>query len=240
MYITIDITERKQIEERLLKSERLATIGEIAATVAHDLRNPLQGITGAVYYLKMKEDRKLSTKGKRMLQLIQKDTQRSDKIINDLVEYSRELHLEFSQTNMKSITRDVLAKIKIPRRIHVVNSIKNQPSIKLDVDKMRRVFLNLTQNAVDAMPGGGTLKSASTQSGDNVSITFKDTGEGMTAETRAKLWSPLFTTKAKGMGFGLPVAKRFAEAHGGSINVKSTLAKGSTFTVTVPIKPSPQ
>jgi signal transduction histidine kinase len=86
------------------------------------------------------------------------------------------------------------------------------------------------------MPKGGTLTIASTRSGDNVHITFKDTGEGMTTETLAKLWSPLYTTKAKGMGFGLAVAKRLVEAHGGSINVESKLGKGSTFTVTLPIK----
>jgi signal transduction histidine kinase len=108
--------------------------------------------------------------------------------------------------------------------------------MRLDLEKMRRVFLNLTLNAVDAMPKGGTLTIASTRSGDNVHITFKDTGEGMTTETLAKLWSPLFTTRAKGMGFGLPVAKRLVEAHGGSIGVETKVGKGSTFTVTLPIK----
>jgi len=234
--IVRDITERKEMEERLLKSERFATIGETAAMVGHDLRNPLQGITGAVYNLKTKEDSKLSKEGKEMLQLIEEGIGRSDKIINDLLEYSRELRLELSETNVKSITQDALAKVKIPKGVRVVNSTKNQPPMKLDVDKMRRVFLNLTLNAVDAMPKGGTLTIASTRSGDNVHITFKDTGEGMTTETLTKLWSPLFTTKAKGMGFGLPVAKRLVEAHGGSISVETKVGKGSTFTVTLPIK----
>jgi signal transduction histidine kinase len=86
------------------------------------------------------------------------------------------------------------------------------------------------------MPKGGTLTITSTRSGDNVHITFKDTGEGMTTEILAKLWSPLFTTKAKGMGFGMAITKRLVEAHGGSINVETKLGKGSTFTVTLPIK----
>jgi signal transduction histidine kinase len=171
-----------------------------------------------------------------MLQLIEEGIGRSDKIISDLLEYSRELRLELSETSVKSITEEVAREVKIPRRIRVVNSTKNQPSMKLDVDKMRRVFLNLTLNAVDAMPKGGTLTIASTRSGDNVHITFKDTGEGMTTETLAKLWSPLYTTKAKGMGFGLAVAKRLVEAHGGSISVETKVGKGSTFTVTLPIK----
>ena len=231
-----DVTEWKRMEAELAKSQRFAAIGETAAMVGHDLRNPLQGIAGAVYYLATKERPKLSKEGRNMLQLIEEDIGRSDKIISDLLEYSRELHLELSETNVKSITEDALATVKIPKGIRVVNSTKNQPTMRLDLEKMRRVFLNLTLNAVDAMPKGGTLTIASIRSGDNVHITFKDTGEGMTTETLTKLWSPLFTTKAKGMGFGLPVAKRLVEAHGGSINVESKLGKGSTFTVTLPIK----
>jgi signal transduction histidine kinase len=228
------------LEEELAKSQRFAAIGETAAMVGHDLRNPLQGMAGAVYNLKTEEDSRLSKEGREMLQLIEEGIGRSDKIINDLLEYSRELHLELSETNLKSITQDDLEKVKIPKGIHVVNSTKNQPPMQLDVDKMRRVFLNLTLNAVDAMPDGGTLTIATTRSGDNVHITFKDTGEGMTTETLAKLWSPLYTTKAKGMGLGLPIAKRLVEAHGGSISVETKLGKGSTFTVTLPVKPSPQ
>jgi PAS domain S-box-containing protein len=235
-----DITQRKRMEAELAKSQRFAAIGETAAMVGHDLRNPLQGIAGAVYNLKTEEDSKLSKEGKEMLQLIEEGIGRSDKIINDLLEYSRELHLELIETNVKSITQDALARVQIPKGVHVVDSTKNQPPMKLDLEKMRRVFLNLTVNAVDAMPKGGTLTIASTRSRDNVHVTFKDTGEGMTTETLAKLWSPLFTTKAKGMGFGMPIAKRLVEAHGGSITVESKAGKGSTFTVTLPIKPSPQ
>jgi PAS domain S-box-containing protein len=231
-----DVTEWKRMEAELVKSQRFAAIGETAAMVGHDLRNPLQGIAGAVYYLATKERPKLSKEGRKMLQLIEEGIGRSDKIINDLLEYSRELRLELSETNVKSIAQDALARVKVPKGIHVVNSAKNQPPMKLDVEKMRRVFLNLTLNAVDAMPKGGTLTIASTRSGDNVHVTFKDTGEGMTTETLAKLWSPLFTTKAKGMGFGMAIAKRLVEAHGGSINVESKLGNGSTFVVTLPIK----
>ena len=234
--IVRDITERKEMEERLLKSERFATIGETAAMVGHDLRNPLQGIAGAVYYLATKDRPKLSKEGRKMLQLIEEGIGRSDKIISDLLEYSRELPLELSETNVKSITQDALVKVKIPKGIRVVNSTKNEPTMRLDLGKMRRVFLNIALNAVEAMPKGGTLTIASARSGGKVRITFRDTGEGMTAETLTKLWSPLFTTKVKGMGFGLPVAKRLVEAHGGSINVETKVGKGSTFTVTLPIK----
>jgi PAS domain S-box-containing protein len=234
----IDVTERKRLEEALAKSQRLATIGELAAMVGHDLRNPMQGIAGAVYYLRTDGNSKLSKEGKEMIQTIQESIEHSDKIITDLLEYSRQLHLELSRTNVKSITEDALARLKIPKGVRVINSTKNQPMMKLDVYKMRRVFMNLIRNAVDAMPKGGTLTITSTRSGDNLRIAFKDTGEGMTTESLAKLWSPLFTTKAKGMGLGLAIIKRFVEAHEGSISVETEIGKGSTFTVTLPIKPT--
>jgi PAS domain S-box-containing protein len=231
-----DVTEQKRMEEAFLKSERLAAIGELAAMVGHDLRNPLTGITGAAYYVRTKEGSRLSAKGKEMLQLIEQDIGRSDKIINDLLEYSKELRLELAETDVKSLTRDALAQVKIPRGIRVVNSTKKKPTVRLDVDKMERAFANIIRNAVDAMPNGGTLKIRSKESNGSLQITFRDTGEGMTEEALAKISTPLFTTKAKGIGLGIPIAKRFVEAHGGSINVESKLGKGSAFTVTLPIK----
>jgi len=108
---------------------------------------------------------------------------------------------------------------------------------KVDKQKILRVFLNLIRNAFDAMPNGGTVTIRSKRDGDKVVFTLVDTGEGMSRETLRKLWTPLFTTRAKGMGFGLPICKRFVEGHGGMISVESKFGKGSTFTVTLPIEP---
>jgi signal transduction histidine kinase len=99
---------------------------------------------------------------------------------------------------------------------------------------MQRVFLNLLQNAIDAMPKGGTLTITSKRSNGRVEIAFRDTGVGMTEETMRKLWNPLYTTKAKGMGFGLAISRRVVEAHEGSITVESRPGEGSTFTVSLP------
>jgi PAS domain S-box-containing protein len=229
-----DITERKKLEAQLLESQRLATIGSTAAMVGHDLRNPLQGISTAAYYLKEVEQSKLSKEGKEMLQLITEGVERSDRIIEDLLEYSREIHLELTETDLRSITKDALAHLKIPSVVRLVNSTENEPKLRLDTEKMRRVFLNLLQNAIDAMPDGGTLTITSKISNPNLEIAFKDTGVGMTPETIRKLWSPFHTTKAKGMGLGLAICKRIVEAHGGSICAESALGKGSTFTVRLP------
>lgn len=234
--IVRDMTERKQMEEALLRSQRMATIGELAAMVGHDLRNPLQGIANAVYYLSTEERPKLGEKGIEMLQEILGDIRRSDKIINDLLEYSREYYLELTETDVKSITKDALARLEIPAKIRVVDSTLDEPKMRLDTEKMRRVFLNLLQNAIDAMPDGGTVTIKSKRSIESVEIAFRDTGAGMTEDSMRRVWTPLYTTKAKGMGFGLAISKRIVEAHGGSMTVESKIGEGSTFTVILPVK----
>ena len=233
-----DVTERKRMEAELAISQRLAAIGEAAAMVGHDLRNPLTGIAGATYNLKRHLGKRIDSETREALEIIEQDIQHSDKIISDLLEYSRAIHLDLRETNAKSITQDALAHAKIPVKIRMVDSTQNQPKIMVDRDKIRRVFVNLIKNAVDAMPEGGTLRIASRKTDGNLEITLTDTGTGMTKETLEKIWSPLFTTKAKGMGLGLPTAKRLVEAHGGSISIESKAGKGSSFTVTLPIRSS--
>lgn len=230
----------KKAQEQLLKSERLVAIGQVAAMVGHDLRNPLASISGATYYLKRKFGKKLDEKAREMLEIIERDVQYSNKIINDLVEYSREIKLELTETTPKTLMKDGLALVEIPRNVEVLDLTQDKPKIKVDVDKMRRVFANFIKNAVDAMPNGGTLIILSKKSDGNVQFMFIDTGVGMAKEVMKKIWTPFFTTKAKGMGLGLPICKRIIEAHGGKISVESIVGEGTTFTVTMPIEPKPR
>jgi PAS domain S-box-containing protein len=230
-----DVTERRRLEEALLKSQRMAAIGELAAMVAHDLRSPMTGILGAAYYLKTKPSSKIGKEGKELLELIEECVEHSNTIISDLLEYSREIGLELTKTDAKSLTRDALALAKIPRRIRVVDLTKKEPKVEADVDKMRRVFVNIMTNAADAMPKTGTLTITSKKSGDNLQITFTDTGVGISAEVMQKLWNPLFTTKTQGTGLGLMIVKRLVEAHGGSIWAESPgEGKGATFSLSLP------
>jgi len=224
-------------QKKLLKTERLAAIGEIAAMVGHDLRNPLTGITGATYYLKMKLGSDIDEKPREMLDIIEKDVEYSNKIVNDLLDYSREIHLELKETTPKLIVKEALQLVRIPHNVKLADLTKNEPKITTDVERMKRVFVNLIKNAIDAMPKGGTLRIESIEKAGELDMLFVDTGVGMTDEVLKRLWSPLFTTKAKGMGFGLPICKRIIEAHDGSISVASTCGKGTTFTITIPIKP---
>ncbi len=227
----------KEAHEQLLKAERLAAIGEMAAMIGHDLRNPLTGIAGATYYLKTKLGSKMDKKAREMLELVQKSIEYSNKIISDLLEYSREIRLELTETTPKSIIKDALALIKIPKNIRISDLTENKPKMKIDILKMERAFVNIIKNAIDAMSEGGTLTIASKESNGNLKVAFTDTGVGMPKEVMEKIWIPLFTTKAKGMGLGLAICKRIVEAHGGDICVESIVGKGTTFTVTIPIKP---
>jgi signal transduction histidine kinase len=226
----------KESQEQLLRAQRMAVIGELAGMVGHDLRNPLTSIGGAAYYLK----RHLAGTPRRtmeMLDLIENNISLSNKIINDLLDYSREVKLDLTDNDPKTIVRLALSCIQIPKDIQLITMLEDHPRFRADSEKLRRVFLNMVKNAIDAMPGGGKLTLACTADGDQVIFRISDTGVGMSEETIRKVWTPLFTTKAKGMGFGLPICKRFVEAHEGSITVKSALNKGTTFIVALPINP---
>jgi PAS domain S-box-containing protein len=228
--------ELKKSQGQLLKAQRLAVIGELAGMVGHDLRNPLTSIAGAAYYVKTRLGGKINGKIMEMLELIENNIEYSNKIINDLLEYSREIQLELSEKSPRSMIEDALALVKIPKNVEVANLTENKPKMNVDADKIKRSFINIIKNALDAMPEGGRLTIRSERTGDKLSFVFTDTGKGMSKETVKKLWTPLFTTKAKGMGFGLPICKRIVEAHGGSITLESRVGKGTTFKVTIPIK----
>jgi PAS domain S-box-containing protein len=229
--------ELKAANESLLRLERLATIGELAGMVGHDLRNPLTAIKNAAYFLKKKGASIPEAEAKAMLEIIEKGIVHSDKIINDLLDYAREMHLDLQQSPVPQLIDEALAIIKIPEKIRIQKNIPEALSLKVDSNKIERVFINLVKNAIDAMPNGGTITLNCTQANGNVEISFADTGIGMSKETLAKLFTPLFTTKAQGMGFGLAICKRVVEAHGGKISVESVLDKGTTFTVTLPVEP---
>ena len=234
--VAVRTRELKETHKRLLTAERFAAIGELAGMVGHDLRNPLTGIKNAAYYLK-KRDAYTDGDGRGMIEVIEKAIEHANGIINDLLDYSREMHLELAECSPKSLLRDVLSMIQVPSRIKIFDGTRDEPVIKADCDKVERVFANLIKNAIDAMPGTGTLEISSYQKGECVEFVFADSGVGISEKVLAKLFTPLFTTKAQGMGFGLAICKRVVEAHGGIITVASVVGKGTTFTVALPIEP---
>ena len=235
--VDLRTAQLKDANERLVKSERLAAIGELAGMVGHDLRNPLTGIKNAAYYLKKKGASISEVQAKEMLEIIDKAVSHSDKIINDLLEYSREMHLDLTKYPAHTLVNEALGMIQVPDRIQILNHVNEELSIWANADKMMRVFINLIKNAIDAIPEEGKIHINSCETRDNIEIAFTDNGTGIPEETLQKLFSPLFTTKAQGMGFGLAICKRIVEAHKGTITVETEVNKGTTFTISLPREP---
>ncbi len=220
-----------------MMEDRVNTIGELAGMIGHDLRNPLTGISSATYYLKRKYGSSMDEKGRSMLEVIEKDVNYSNKIVSDLLEYSRPIMLDLQEMNPKSAVAEAFSHVDFPANVQLIDLTQSTPTMKIDADKLKRVFINLIKNAIDAMPNGGKLTVTSEKVNDKVKIAFADTGLGISEENLKKLFGPLFTTKAKGMGLGLAICKRIVEAHGGRISVESVVDKGTTFTITIPLEP---
>lgn len=223
----------KDKEDQLVKTERLAAIGELAGMVGHDLRNPLSGVKNAAYYLK-KNNATLDRTSMEMIDVIDDCVEYSNKIINDLLDYSRDVYLELEECSPKELVYETLAVLSVPTSITVVNKLPTEPLIVVDRSKIERVFENLIKNAVDAMPKGGNITIDSCLVGDSMHFHFADTGAGIPDDVLPKIFLPLFTTKAKGMGFGLAICKRMVEAHNGTITVQTSKEKGTIFTVELP------
>ncbi len=222
---------------KLQESERMSAIGELARQVGHDLRNPLTSTKYAAYYLRQKGDKCSDEDREKMLNIIEGDIRRSDKIINDLMEFSSEMCLEVEKCSPKSLLKGALSRSQVPENISLKNHALETPTMLADACKIERVFTIIIKNAVEAMPKGGTLEIQSTQKDSDVQITFADTGEGISPELLPKIFSPLLTTKAQGMGISLAICKRIVDNHGGKIEVESTVSVGTTFKITLPIKP---
>ncbi|MGC8849416.1 MAG: PAS domain S-box protein [Candidatus Bathyarchaeia archaeon] len=237
--IVRDISERKRLEKALLEAERMAAVGSLAAQVGHDLRNPLTSISNAAYYLKMKL-KDAGEKVKRMIEIILQEVDYADKILRDLLDFSKPLKPKLVPTNVTEVLEEALASVAKPRKIEVEKRFKPVPEAPMDPDMLKRAFSNIVQNAYEAMPRGGKLTIEAEALEDSVKASFQDTGNGIPEEDLEKIFQPLFTTKAKGLGLGLATAKRIIEAHGGEVIVESKPGEGSKFTVKIPLKPLPQ
>ena len=172
-----------------------------------------------------------------MFEIIERCVDHSNKIVSDLLDYSREIHLELNECSPRNLIMESFSMINLPEKMELLNHVADQPRIKVDPDKIKRVFTNLIKNGIEAMSNVGKLTINSAEVNGSLRISFSDTGVGIPDEILPKLFSPLFTTKAQGMGFGLAICKRIIEAHEGTIAVKSDCGIGTTFTVTLPIKP---
>jgi len=228
--------ELKESQERLVKAERLAAIGELAAQVAHDLRNPLTSINTSVFFLRdaMVEGEKAEVV--KTMTLIEKSVKHANAIVSDLLEYSRAEVGERKDIELLGLVRTALERSSLGEYVKVEVNVRPEIRIFADEQKLLRVFNNLLRNAADAMPAGGTLTVNAVQVEDTATVEVKDTGVGIKKEHLEKLFTPFFTTKSQGMGLGLPICKRIVEGHGGTISISSVPRKGTTVTLTLPTK----
>ncbi len=231
-----DIRERKALQEQILKTQRLEAIKQFATMVAHDLRNPLAGIRNAAYYIKMKLKDRGEPTLKEALEIIDREVIFANDIVNDLLDFASEKPLELKESNINEIIEEELLLAQVPENVKIVKKLTPVPKIRVDANRIRRVFKNIIENAIQAMPKGGKLIIHTRRSGNFIEITFRDTGVGISEEDMKKLFTPFFTTKAKGMGIGLTICKKFVEEHGGKIDVQSKKGEGTVFTVKLPVK----
>jgi signal transduction histidine kinase len=231
--------------KKLKDSERLTAIGATAGMVGHDIRNPLQAIIGDLFLAKgdvnslPKNDIKESLQ--ESLAAIEKNSEYINKIVADLQDFARPLNPNVEETNLNSIINDLLAKNGIPDNIKLkVKIAKEIQTLTTDPVFMTRILGNLITNAVQAMPNGGNLTINVTAKADDVIIAVQDTGVGIPEEAKPRLFTPLFTTKSKGQGFGLAVVKRMTEAQSGTVTFESQQGKGTNFTITLPKKSKPK
>ncbi len=226
----------EEAQEELVRKEKLAVLGQLAGSVAHELRNPLAVMSNAVYYLKAvlpDSDKTL----REYLKIIKTEIDNSERIITDLLDFSRTKTPHMVQITVGEIITRIIGKCSVPELVSVEIDIAGTlPPVNVDPFQMGQVFQNLITNSIEAMSNKGVLKILAEEGREDgfVRIHITDTGEGISPEGMAKLFRPLFTTKAKGMGLGLAVCKRLTEANGGTIEVKSRPGDVTTFTVALP------
>jgi PAS domain S-box-containing protein len=225
---------------QLQEKERLAAIGTTAGMVGHDIRNPLQALISDVFLIKTELADMTESQAKQnvyeSLDSIEEGIVYINKIVADLQDYSRPLSPEFENVDLTGLVADVIKTIDIPSNIKLYTDIKPLSVMRIERTFTRRVLTNLINNAIQAMPNGGQLTISAYQQKCNINIFVEDTGVGIPEDVRSKVFTPMFTTKAKGQGLGLAVVKRLVEAQGGSISFESKVGVGTKFTIKLPIK----
>jgi two-component system, NtrC family, sensor histidine kinase HydH len=227
-----------QTEEQLRRADRLSALGELSAGMAHEIRNPLGSIKGAVEILK--DDYAPDDAKYEFIGILLKETDRLNRIVQEFLGFSRPKQPEFRQADLNEAIESVLTlTTQEARKAGVKIDKKLDPDIgkrSLDAGMLKQAFLNLVLNAIQAMPSGGVLTVESRLRSDAIEVKIVDTGVGIPEGDRKKLFSPFFTTKKSGTGLGLAITYRIIENHRGRIDVASEQGKGTTFTVSLPIE----
>ncbi|PAQ15635.1 histidine kinase [Bacillaceae bacterium SAOS 7] len=234
LYVSTDITERIQAEEWIRTSEKLTIVGELAAGVAHEIRNPLTSIKGFVQL--MKED---SSEKQPYLEVIDSEIERMSAIVNEFLVLGKPQAMKFQPTNMNKLIQEVITLLAAQANMNGVQ-IKQKFSLQLpiiycDRNQMKQVFINILKNAIEAMASGGQVDIETKLTASGVVFTFKDEGIGISEERLTRLGEPFYSTKEKGTGLGLMVSYRIVEAHDAHMSITSELGKGTRVEVVFPL-----
>jgi len=241
----IDITALDDMQQQLSRAERLATLGQVAAGIAHEIRNPLVGIGSTAALLRDEID--ASDEKRADLDIILNETRRLDRIVNQIIDYARPRDLMPTTWAVDGIVDEVLKLLDTrleTQRIAIVRSCQPALAAYADRDQIKQVLLNLCHNSLDAMPSRGELRIAAGHAGHaghaGVFIEISDTGSGIAQQNLAQVFQPFFTTgKQHGTGLGLAICQNIAEAHGGDITLTSEPGRGTTARLWLPLRPSP-
>jgi len=247
VFSLMETTERVRAEERLRTYERLATLGELAGSISHELRNPLGVIDSSVFYLQNRlkrsggeatlSDEKLQAH----LERIRSSVAQSTGIITSLLNLTQMHEPRLERLDLKAVTADVISVSHIPPTIKVTLDFPRQEvAVKGDGEQLRLAFQNIVRNAIQAMKDSGNLTVAISRQNDTAELSFSDNGPGIPLENLDRVFLPLFTTRAKGIGFGLPIAKLVVERHGGTIQAHPAAGTGATILVSLPLAEEPQ
>lgn len=222
----------------LISAERLATAGKMAASFAHEIRNPLSSMQMLAQMLMRKQDLS-EARQKQSMQYILEEIERIDVIVKGFMDFARPTSLNPHPHDLNQVLQEVLDLMEANLNHHQISLIKkfapDLPLVSLDRDKLKQAFMNIVLNAMDAMPEGGTLEIVTLREAERVRIDVVDTGIGIPQEDLNRLFEPFFTTKAQGTGLGLANAKRVLEQHGGDIQSKSVVGHGTTMSLWLPL-----
>lgn len=232
-----DITQLKKAEERLILAERLSSLGELTAGVAHELRNPLAGIKINTQVLSRMKD--IPEMEKRILESTREGIEKIQKIVDDMLYFAKPRAAHFKEEEINGVVENSLSvlqgKLKKGNIIPVFHKGERLPKVRIDSHQIQQVLINLMLNAIQAMEKSGSLKVRTfLDEGGGVGLEVQDTGVGIPEVYIKKIFDPFFTTKSEGTGLGLSISLKILENHGATIDVKSEEGKGSTFTIHFP------
>jgi two-component system NtrC family sensor kinase len=239
-------TSLKSAQAQLIQAEKMSSLGKLAASVAHEINNPLAGIlTYAKLLIRMHEEGELNDKVRdactRNLRLVQRETERCSAIVRNLLDFSRQRPPSLKELDVSTVVEESLS--LLAHRLQMQNvtlekALPALPLVKADFGQLRQSFVNIALNACEAMANGGTLTVVSRAMGSQVEVRFTDTGPGIAPEHLPSILDPFFTTKEKGTGLGLSVAYGIIDRHGGTLDFESTVGQGTTVIVRLPVAPA--